>query len=85
MTHRASSVYYRLRPLEETLVAKTHMPLALDPARLARLRKWFFDAPIAVTKLPDYSPKTATNPSSPSGRCRWTRATASCSMTPSSR
>ena len=55
-------VYYRLRPLEETLVAKTHMPLALDPARLARLRKWFFDAPIAVTKLPDYSPKTATNP-----------------------
>jgi hypothetical protein len=55
-------VYYRLRPTEETVVAKTYMPLALDPARLARLRQWFFDAPISVSTLPGYDPKTASNP-----------------------
>lgn len=55
-------VYYRLRLTDETMVAKTHMPLALDAARLARLRKWFFDAPIRVDRLPGYDPKTASNP-----------------------
>jgi hypothetical protein len=55
-------VYYRLRPTDETLVAKTHMPLALDEARRARLKKWFFDAPISVDRLPGYDPKTASNP-----------------------
>lgn len=55
-------VYYRLRPLDETLVAKTHLPLALDEARKARLKEWFFDAPISVARLPGYDPKTASNP-----------------------
>lgn len=55
-------VYYRLRPTDETVVAKTYMPLALDAARLARLRKWFFEAPVRVESLPDYDPKTASNP-----------------------
>ncbi|WP_374266794.1 fatty acid cis/trans isomerase [Zoogloea sp.] len=55
-------VYYRLRGTEETPVAKTYMPLALDPARLARVRKWFFDTPLAVAELPGYDPRTASNP-----------------------
>lgn len=55
-------VYYRLRPLEATPVAKTFMPLPLGPARMARLRQWFFDAPLQVQRLPGYDPKTASNP-----------------------
>ena len=55
-------VYYRLRPTDETLVAKTHMPLALDEGRRARLKRWFFDAPFTVSSLPGYDPKTASNP-----------------------
>lgn len=55
-------VYYRLRLSDETAVAKTYMPLALDAARLSRLRKWFFDAPARVDSLPGYDPKTASNP-----------------------
>ncbi len=54
-------VHYRLRPLEATPVAKTFMPIELDPARLKRLRGWFSrDYP--VTELPGYDPATTANP-----------------------
>jgi hypothetical protein len=58
----AARVYYRLRRLHDTLLAKTHMPLALNAARMARLKAWFLDAPYEVTALPSYAPEAASNP-----------------------
>jgi len=55
-------VYYRLRPVQGTLLAKTHMPYALNQARMDRLRTWFLDEPYPVTQLPSYAPDVAANP-----------------------
>ncbi|MGH8550786.1 MAG: fatty acid cis/trans isomerase [Methylococcales bacterium] len=55
-------VYYRLRPHLSTLVSKTHMPYALNPLRMARIKDWFLDEAYAVTKLPSYDPEVAANP-----------------------
>lgn len=55
-------VYYRLRPIETTLVSKTHMPYALNGAKLARIRSWFLDAPYSVENLPGYDPDASSNP-----------------------
>ena len=55
-------VYYRLRPVASTLVAKTHMPYALNAARMGRLKAWFLDAPYRVSQLPGYAPAVAANP-----------------------
>ena len=54
--------YYRLRRVAETLLAKTHMPYALNDARLARLKQWFIDAPYKVSALPSYEAAVASNP-----------------------
>jgi Fatty acid cis/trans isomerase (CTI) len=55
-------VYYRLRRMLETPLAKTLMPYALNAPRMARLKAWFLDAPYEVTALPSYAPETASNP-----------------------
>jgi len=55
-------VYYRLRRLLESPLAKTHMPYALNAPRMARLKAWFLDAPYEVTALPSYAAETASNP-----------------------
>ena len=55
-------VYYRLRRIDEALVAKTHMPYPIDGARLKRLKSMFVDADYRVTSLPSYSPEIASNP-----------------------
>ena len=55
-------VYYRLRRLAETPLAKTHMPYALNEARLARLKALFIDAPYEVSALPSHAPEVASNP-----------------------
>jgi hypothetical protein len=55
-------VYYRLRPIEATQVAKTYMPLELSPARLSRIRGWFFGDAYPVDQLPGYEPESASNP-----------------------
>ena len=55
-------VYYRLEAERETIVAKTHLPYALGPARMARWQALFLDAPYEVTQLPGYSAATAANP-----------------------
>ena len=55
-------VYYRLRPVEGTLVAKTHMPYALNEGRLTRLTSWFLGSDYRVTALPSYVPAQAANP-----------------------
>ncbi len=55
-------VYYRFRRVTETALTKTHMPYALNPARMARFKAWFFDAPYEVKALPSYAPEVASNP-----------------------
>jgi len=55
-------VHYRLVPEREALLAKTHMPYGLSPARMAKLRGWFLDAAYRVDTMPSYAPELASNP-----------------------
>jgi fatty acid cis/trans isomerase CTI len=55
-------VYYRLEPERETLVAKTHMPYALGPKRMARWSALFLEPDYRVDALPSYEPAVASNP-----------------------
>ncbi|HET9700933.1 MAG TPA: fatty acid cis/trans isomerase, partial [Burkholderiales bacterium] len=55
-------VYYRLVPERETIVAKTHMPYALGPKRMAKWREWFLEADYGVEALPSYAVEVAANP-----------------------
>ncbi|MGA9032063.1 MAG: fatty acid cis/trans isomerase, partial [Sulfuricaulis sp.] len=55
-------VYYRLRRLQETPLTKTHLPYALNAARMAKIKSWFLDAPYEVMALPSYVPEQASNP-----------------------
>ena len=55
-------VYYRLRPVHETIVDKTHMPYELSPARMRRYRELFLQPRYTVTQLPSYRPDVAANP-----------------------
>ena len=55
-------VYYRLRRMESTPVAKTFMPIELNPSRLARIRGWFSDTAYPVDQLPGYDPAISNNP-----------------------
>ena len=55
-------VYYRLVPERETVLAKTHMPYVLSPARMAKFRGWFLDADYRVDALPSYELEQASNP-----------------------
>jgi hypothetical protein len=55
-------VYYRLQPVEETLVIKTHIPYRLDDERMDKFRRWFIDNLVPVTALPSYDPEAASNP-----------------------
>jgi len=55
-------VWYRLRLIESTPVAKTFMPLKLDGARMERLRGWFLKPAYRVAVLPGYDPEQASNP-----------------------
>jgi hypothetical protein len=51
-----SRVFYRLTPERETLVAKTHMPYALNPERMALWRELFLTSDYNVDTLPSYAP-----------------------------
>ena len=57
-----SRVYYRLAPERETIVAKTHMPYALGPERMALWRKLFLAPNYTVDAFPSYAPDVAANP-----------------------
>ena len=57
-----NKLYYRLWLDPSSIVAKTHMPYRLDKARLQKWDDWFIRPDYEVSKLPDYSPKTASNP-----------------------
>lgn len=56
------SFYYRLMPVTETLVAKTHMPYRLDPARMQRWQELFLKPDYDVDQLPSYASQEASNP-----------------------
>jgi len=55
-------VHYRLVPEPETVLAKTHMPYLLSPARMAKYRGWFLDADYRVDAMPSYAAEQASNP-----------------------
>ncbi len=54
--------YYRLRVVDTTLLAKTHMPYKIGKKRMEKWRQWFFKVPYDVTRLPSYKPEIASNP-----------------------
>ena len=55
-------VFYRFIPVNETIIAKTHMPYRLDNERLILWQELFFDTPYEVTDFPSYEPQVAANP-----------------------
>lgn len=55
-------VYYRLQRDESSVVAKTHMPYALNAQQLAWMKSLFVTPEYSVKKLPDYAPETSSNP-----------------------
>lgn len=54
--------YYRLRPLRETLVEKTHITYGLDDMRMNRWQQLFFQSDWAVATPPGYDYAERSNP-----------------------
>lgn len=54
--------WYRIEPVYNTVVSKTHMPYALSAQRMARFTQLFLDADYELKQLPGYGRKTASNP-----------------------
>jgi len=54
--------YYRLRPVEETIVEKTHFVYELSQNKMQRFRELFFKPDYRVNKLPSYDSIIAANP-----------------------
>jgi len=56
-------VYYRLKRVKYSIVAKNHLPYALSDERLQRFKTLFFEeTPYVVKVLPEYIPELAANP-----------------------
>ncbi|GJL75671.1 fatty acid cis/trans isomerase [Nitrosomonas sp.] len=55
-------VYYRLQRVQNSIVAKKHLPYALSDERLQRFKTLFFETPYRVKELPEYIQKQASNP-----------------------
>lgn len=55
-------VYYRLTRNQASILAKNHIPLALDNKELARLHQLFLESNYEVAQLPSYQVKVASNP-----------------------
>ena len=54
--------YYRLRPITETIVDKTHFVYELSDQKRRRYDELFFKTDYQVTALPAYQPEIAANP-----------------------
>lgn len=54
--------FYRLQPLRQTIVEKTHITYALGDKRLQRFQSLFFEPQWEVTALPGYSYAERANP-----------------------
>ncbi|CAH9064558.1 hypothetical protein PSECIP111854_03481 [Pseudoalteromonas sp. CIP111854] len=59
---QVSRVYYRLMHERSSILAKTHIPLALSDKKMTRLHAQFIAADYHVQQLPSYEPKVASNP-----------------------
>lgn len=55
-------VYYRIEPIHRTILAKTHMPYALNKKRKKRYKSLFLKPEIKVTALSSYRAEVAANP-----------------------
>ncbi len=55
-------VYYRLKPIDGTILHKTHIVYDFDPRRMDRYRELFFAGDWEVSELPGYQPEVASNP-----------------------
>ncbi|PHS01600.1 MAG: 9-hexadecenoic acid cis-trans isomerase [Oceanobacter sp.] len=58
---KTDRIYYRIKPVTETIVAKTHIPYRLNQERLAWMQSLFNEPDYEVTSLPSYDPKVAAN------------------------
>ena len=54
--------WYRLQPIDGSIVHKTHIVYWLDDARMARYSSLFHGSDWSPSKLPSYEPKVASNP-----------------------
>lgn len=54
--------FYRLRPVLDSIVAKSHVPYELSEARRQRLKQLFLDPDYPVAELPGYDPTSSANP-----------------------
>ena len=59
---KVKRVYYRLMHDRSTTLSKTHLPLALDDNKLARLYSQFITPAYNVDKMPSYTADVASNP-----------------------
>ena len=59
---KTDRVYYRLQRERETILAKTHLPYALNTARMATFEEIFYQPQYEVTRLPSYEAEVASNP-----------------------
>lgn len=57
-----SQFYYRLRPIEATIVEKTHFVYELSDDKMQRYEELFFQSDYSVTQLPSYQSDVAANP-----------------------
>ncbi|OMH28472.1 fatty acid cis/trans isomerase [Motiliproteus sp. MSK22-1] len=55
-------IYYRFQPVKSTVVAKNHIPYALNEERYNRFNELFFKPDYQVTELPGYEISLASNP-----------------------
>src|SRR5690606_6441010 len=55
-------VYYRLTPMQSTIVNKTHQPYDINADLLKKWQQWFVDADYSVEALPSYDSEIAANP-----------------------
>ena len=54
--------FYRLQPLRTAVLAKRHMPYALNKARMQRWQQLFIEASYTVSALPTYEASVGSNP-----------------------
>lgn len=56
------SFYYRLKPVTETIVDKTHFVYELSDEKMQRYNQLFFKPEYSISALPSYQPAEAANP-----------------------
>ncbi|WAJ72291.1 fatty acid cis/trans isomerase [Catenovulum adriaticum] len=59
---KIARVYYRFMQDKTSVLAKTHLPLALSEQKLSRIKQLFVEPDYPVTRLPSYEIKKSSNP-----------------------